>query len=43
MEKKRNIIYRNTIALILGIGGIGYINKWAKFNLYLHSFAANKG
>ena len=42
MEKGGNIIYRNTKALMLGIGGIGYVNKWAKFDLYLHGFAANK-
>ena len=41
-EKEGNITYRNTKALILSIGGIGYINKWAEFNLYLYGFIADK-
>ena len=43
MEKERNITYRNIKALILSIGGMGYINKWAEFNLYLYGFAADEG
>ena len=42
-EKEKNITYQNAKALVLGIGGIGHVNKWAKFNLYLYGFAINKG
>ena len=43
MEKEGNIIYWNAVVLVLSINGMGYVNKWVKFDLYLYNFAANEG
>ena len=43
MEKGGNIIYRNVKALVLGINGMGHVDKWVKFDLYLYNFITDEG